>query len=104
MTADDLVKAWVRDKFLASPQYLNNTLHFGEAKDIAVESADVQPYCGCWSEFTRDDGYEMVAKLTGKFGEYSYTYGLWGNLPEFIRELDSYQYSYPVCPYDEEDY
>jgi hypothetical protein len=104
---DDLVNAWVKKKFLESPIYKNNSLRYGPAGQITVLSADVQSYCGCYSEFTRDDGVEMQAILTSKAGNFGFTFGLWGNLPQFIEELSAYQnlqYEDSVCPYDDEDY
>jgi len=64
---DDLVNAWIKKKFLESVQYQNNSLRYGPPEQITVLSADVDPYCGCYSEYTRDDGFEMVARLTSKF-------------------------------------
>lgn len=104
---DDLVNAWVKSNFLESLMYLNNTLRYGPAEQITVLSADVQSYCGCYSEFTREDGVEMVAMLTSKAGDWTFTFGLWGDLPQFIEELDALQelqYADTVCPYDDEEY
>ena len=102
---DDLVNAWVKSKFLESPSYKNNTLRYGHPNDIKVISADVESYCGCYSEFTRDDGVEMVAVMdAAKTGRFTFTFGLWGNLPEFIEELDAFQYADTDCPYADEDY
>lgn len=100
---DDLVNGWIKKKFLESRQYLNNTLRHGPPERIKVLSADVQSYCGCYSEYTRDDGVEMVALLEGHSGEFRFTVGLWGDLPEFIEELDSYKYAETDCPYDEDE-
>jgi hypothetical protein len=100
---DELVNGWVKEKFLKSHQYLNNTLRYGTPEQIKVLKADVEAYCGCYSEYTRDDGVDMVALLEGRSGEFKFTVGLWGNLPQFIEELDAYQYTYTDCPYDEED-
>ena len=101
---DELVNAWVKKKFLESIPYLNNTALYGPAKGITVASADVESYCGCYSEYTRDDGFEMKAVLTGRFGEVHFTFSLWGNLPDFIEELDAFKYAGSDCPYDEEEY
>jgi hypothetical protein len=101
---DNLVNAWVKKKFLESPQYKNNTLHYGAPEQITVLSADVESYCGCYSEYTRDDGVQMVAILTSKAGRFGFTFGLWGNLPQFIEELDAFKHAETDCPYDDGEY
>lgn len=97
---DELVNKWVKDRFLTSWQY---TEEHGKPEEIEVLSADVESYCGCYSEFTRDDGWEMVALLSTKEGAVRYSVGLWGSLPQFIEELAAYKYGETDCPYDEED-
>jgi hypothetical protein len=101
---DDLVNAWVKKKFLESVHYLSDTLYYGSGKYIEVLSAGVETYCGCYSEYTRDDGFEMNAVLTSpRAGRFTFRIGLWGNLPEFIEELDAFKNAEIDCPYYDEE-
>lgn len=74
----------------------------GPVRNIRVLSVDMGWECGCWSEFTRNDQFEMVALLEGDKGQFTYRYGRWGDLPSFIEELDEY-INGDTCPYEEDD-
>ena len=96
---DEMVKAWLLEKFLWSGQY--DKARHGTIGSIRVLSVDMGWDCGCWSEWTRDDSFVLTGRFTSSAGEFTWSYGRWGDLPQFIEELDEYQKNY--CPYDDED-
>lgn len=101
MTIDDQIKAWLKDKFLKSHNYYPATQ--GDPDDIEIVSVDKVWECGCYSEYTRDDNFTLVATMKGSGGrEFVWAYGSWGDLPQFIEELDEYIYG-NECPYAEDD-
>lgn len=99
---DEKINAWLKEKFLGSYDYYPQTQ--GAPEYITVVKADAGWECGCYSEFTRSDSFVMTATLKGANGrEFEWRYGRWGNLPDFIQELDEYLYG-DNCPYLEDDY
>lgn len=96
---DEAVDAFIIDKFMnneGSYQYYNtdqrayNPEYDGDASDITVVSADMGWNCECYSEYTRDDMFEIMALIKTKYREVKFSYGTWGDFPEFIRKLDQY--------------
>ncbi|HEY6021915.1 MAG TPA: hypothetical protein VIY48_19225 [Candidatus Paceibacterota bacterium] len=102
---DKLVNAWLKEKFLAGdtwPRY--SPVDHGEPDEIEVIKTDMGWDCGCYSDYTRDDMFELVGSLRTPEGvSVSVSYGRWGSLPRFIEELDAFK-SNEVCPYEQEDY
>jgi len=94
-----MIEAWLLEKFFESGDY--DKAKHGAAKSIKVMLVDMGWECGCWSEWTREDSFEMVGKFVGERGGFTWKYGRWGDLPTFIEELDAYQDR--DCPYDEGD-
>lgn len=98
---DRRVEAWLLDKFLQSGQY-DKSRH-GTIKSIRVIKVDMGWDCGCWSEFTRDDRFELTGQFASNAGRFTWTYGHWSDLPQFIEELDAYQFG-SYCPYAKDEY
>lgn len=96
---DELVKQWLLERFLWSGEY--DKAKHGTIISIKVVSVDMGWECGCWSEFTRDDAFELEGLFESSTGTWRWRYGRWADLPEFIEDLAEFQESY--CPYDEED-
>jgi hypothetical protein len=96
---DELVNAWLLEKFLWSGDY-DKSKH-GTIKSIKVVKVDMGWECECWSEWTRGDSFELTGEFTSSGGNFTWAYGRWGDLPQFIEELDEYQNNY--CTYDEQD-
>lgn len=97
---DRRIESWLLDKFLFSGDY-DKSKH-GTIRSIKVRSVDMGWECGCYSEWTRDDQFELTGLFDSSAGPFTWTYGRWGDLPTFIEELSAYQDG-PYCPYDEED-
>ncbi len=97
---DDQVKGWLKEKFLASRSYSPETQ--GGPDDIEILSVDQYWSCGCYSEYTRDDTFMMAAQIKGADGrEFTWSYGVWADIPSFIEEL--YEYiNNNECPYEDE--
>lgn len=100
MDYDELVKAWILDKFLKAdawgyPKY-DPEVH-GPAEGISVKVADASWHCGCYSEYTRDDDFKLVAKIQvwdvdgHPPSEVEFHYGGWYDMPSFFEELDAFQ-------------
>lgn len=98
---DEQIKAWLIEKFLVDNMY-SYSLHGGE-DEISVIKADAAWECFCWSDWTRDDTFEVTALLSTRAGEVSFRYGYWGDFPQFIEELDEY-INNNACPYESEEY
>jgi hypothetical protein len=99
---DDQVNAWLLDRFLWSGDY-DKSKH-GTINSIEVVSVDMGWDCLCWSEWTRDDSFGLTGKFTSSGGDFTWTYGRWGDLPQFIEELDEYAEN-GTCRYaDDEEY
>jgi hypothetical protein len=96
---DEMINDWLLEKFFWSGQY--DKAKHGTIKSVKVLSVDMGWDCGCYSEFTRDDSFELTGRFTSDRGEFTWAYGRWGDLPTFIEELDAYQDRY--CPYDERE-
>lgn len=96
---DELINAWLLEKFLWSGKY-DKSKH-GTIRSIKVISVDAGWECGCWSEFTRDDSFVLTGQFESDAGDFEWSYGTWGDLPQFIEELIEYEQN--NCPYDEED-
>lgn len=101
MTIDEQVEAWLLSRFFESGQY-DKSKH-GTVKSIKVTSVDMGWECGCWSEWTRDDTFELRGKFTGSAGDFEWTYGRWGDLPRFIEALDEF-IDGNYCRYDDEEW
>lgn len=97
---DDKVNEWMLEKFLGSSKY--DKAKHGTIKNLHVLSVDMGWECGCYSEWTREDTFELTARFTGDKGEFNWSYGYWADLPRFITELDDY-INGRYCPYDEEE-
>lgn len=98
---DEQVNAWLIEKFLDSTKY-SYSLH-GDEDEISVIKADAAWECLCWSDWTRDDSFELTALLSTRAGEVSFRYGAWAGLPQFIYELDEY-INGNDCYYESEEY
>lgn len=110
MNADELVAAWALDMYRERYRYYENTDYFhkfNHLKECATAKAIPVNYewsCGCYSEYTRDDGFETSFNITCECGvEDSFTHsgGDW-DLPDIIQQLDEYS-STQFCPYWEEN-
>lgn len=88
MTIDDQVNGWLLEKFFESNKY--SPIAHGEKDQVTVVTVDMGWDCGCYSSWTRDDTFEVTAKLNGKGGNFEYRYGYWADFPQFIEELDEY--------------
>lgn len=87
---DDLVKEWLLRKFLATDY--DGKVH-GPLEDLYIKDSQRGWECGCWSDYTRDDDYNLRATVGShsKPGqEWVYDYGRYRDLPRFIQELDEY--------------
>ena len=82
---DLLTSNWVMSRFLDSWQY-NKALH-GNPSDMMIVNLDSGWSCGCYSEYTRDDRYELTATIRTRAGNVEFVYGSWGDLPSMIQEL-----------------
>lgn len=99
---DDQVNGWLKEKFLQSSDYYPATQ--GDSDQIEVVRAEGSWECGCYSEYTRDDSFILTATLKGSNGrEFTWNYGYWSSLPDFITELDEY-IDGNDCRYAEDDY
>jgi hypothetical protein len=98
---DEQVNAWMKEMFLASGQYVPD-LH-GTPDQIRVIAADAGWECGCYSSWTRDDGFELEAKMEGAHGYFLYRYGRWADFPDFIHDLDEY-INGNGCYYESDEY
>jgi hypothetical protein len=85
---DEQVNAWLLEKFLNSSDYDKSV--YGTAESIKVVTVDMGWECGCYSSWTRDDSFEMVAKFGSDSGTFEWRYGYWADFPSFITDLDEY--------------
>lgn len=108
---DDAVDEFIIAQFMANEgrlqRYRKEDVHNynyqtdGGPSDITVLQADMGWECGCYSEFTRDDSFEITALIKTKSREVRFIYGTWRDFPDFITKLDEYMES--TCSYDEDD-
>lgn len=101
MTIDEKIDDWILEKFLWHGGY-DKSKH-GTIKSIKVVSVDMGWDCACWSDWTRDDTFELTAQFESDAGKFEWTYGRWGDLPTFIEELDEY-INGNGCYYESEEY
>lgn len=86
--ADELVEEWLLSKFFEEKY---DPVKHGPADPISVLQVDMDWECGCYSSWTRDDDFVVTAKMQGADGEFEYSYGYWGDFPEWLKELDAYR-------------
>ena len=102
---DELVKAWLKQRFLdgaTRPSY--SPVAHGEPDEIEVISTDMGWDCGCYSSWTRDDSFILTGTIKDADGdEVQIRYGRWGDFPRFIEELDAFKDN-EACYYESEDY
>lgn len=102
---DELVKRWLKDKFIEGgtfPRY--NPVEHGEPDEVELISSDMGWDCGCYSDYTRDDTFELTGVIKTADGkEVPIRYGRYGDLPQFIEELEAFENN-EVCPYEDPDY
>lgn len=97
---DEMVKSWLKQKFLDSSSYHPETQ--GSPDYIKVVSVDSAWECNCYSEYTRGDTFVMTARIAGSNGrEFDWRYGVWGDLPSFIDEIDGFLDA-SDCPFQED--
>jgi len=98
---DEQVNGWMLEKFFDSSIY-DPKVH-GAPGDVSVITTDVGWICGCYSSWTRDDSFELTARLATRSGEVDFNYGYWADCPRFIEEL--YEYiNGNDCYYESEEY
>lgn len=110
MNADELVAAWALEKYKEKYKYYDNIDYFhkfNHLKDCATTKAIPMRFgweCGCYSEYTRDDGFETAFTISCDClveDFFRYSGGDW-DLPDIIQQLEEYSYNLE-CPYWEED-
>ena len=99
---DFIVAKFVSDEGLNPSQEYSPEVD-GDQSDITVLQADMGWVCSCWSDWTRDDSFEITALVKTKGREVEFVYGTWGSLPYMIEELDEYCIN-DSCYYESEDY
>lgn len=97
---DALVNAWLLDKFLTGDAWGSVKYDpelYGPREGVSVLSADVSWECGCYSEYTRDDEFNLVAKIRVwnvdgySPSEIEFRYGGWYDMPDFFEQLDAFR-------------
>ena len=109
MNADELVELWALGEYKSKYQYYDNTDYFHKYNHLIMcPTVKALPInyeweCGCYSEYTRDDGFVTLFNIVCDCGVkdiFRRTGGDW-DLPDIIRQLDEYQ-STQECPYWED--
>lgn len=98
---DVLTQNWVLNKFLNSWQY--NEAEHGGLGDMMILNLDSGWECECYSEYTRNDQYALVATIRTKAGEIEYRYGTWGDLPSMLQELMNMEDLADECSIEREE-
>lgn len=107
-SADDLLVVWALDKFkekFRKYAYDRNNHPYNHLVDCATTTATaitVGWECRCYSEYTRDDGFEtsfMISCDCGVTHPFDWEVNEW-DLPTVLREMAEYEEL--DCIYDEE--
>lgn len=110
MNADELVEVWALGEYKSKYRYYDNIDYFHKYNHLincpTVKATPVSAgwECCCYSEYTRDDGFETTFTISCACGvedHFRRTGGDW-DLPEIIRQMSEYSYNLE-CPYWEED-
>lgn len=89
-STDELVNRWFLDRWIknegyAYPRY--RPLKHGEPEELEVITTDGGWECGCYSSWTRDDQQKLYAWVKTRHGEVKVEYGVWGDFPDFVRQV-----------------
>jgi hypothetical protein len=106
MNADELVALWALDKYKSQHhyrtdmQYYHKYNHLILCPTVTATPAIFEWLCGCYSEYTRDDGFSTAFTISCACGvsEHYWCYTNDWDLPEILKELAEYEDT-QTCPY-----
>lgn len=110
MNADELVEVWALGEYKSKYRYYDNIDYFHKYNHlINCPTVKATPItfewdCSCYSEYTRDDGFNTTFNISCACGvedKFGMSTGAW-SLPDIIKQMDEYN-STQYCPYWEED-
>jgi len=111
VNADELVEVWALGEYKSKYRYYSDTSYFHKYNHLimcpTVKATPVRMgwECGCYSEYTRDDGFETAFTISCACGVEDFfrlSKGEW-DLPEILKQMEEYE-STQFCPYwNEED-
>jgi hypothetical protein len=108
---DALVNTWAFEKFVEESRGSwkddNEWWHLRDCKEVEIVRCEHDWHCGCYSEYTRDDTWEIAIHMEcPHLGLKSWLLNRWswGDLPEIIAELRERDAKAFECSVDGHDY
>lgn len=103
VAVDKMVSGFLVYKFRKARAWADNHTtegHLIHCPTTYVSEAEAGWVCGCYSEYTRDDSFDVDATITCECGETTqWCYAGWGDLPAVLKELEEYNNS--ECPWED---